>query len=307
MLPMRLPEVIISEQYPNMEPIRRIAEWVFSPSSRSIMTNSKATISRNQKHRPTSLNLDYPEHAAANPDDDVKSSTNVFCLSGPAQSGKTQLTARTCEWFAHLGCLGGYFSFDVSQEKSRATVAETSRQLLDALPMTLIHQACTVEPDLTPSVRNAFVLKESAVHDTLEKRFEVLFVEPVKAFVTGRSGAAFNPLDPLVFVIDGLGTTPNENSTNDHEEYQRMAQMFVDWISSKVVRCLPAHIKFLVVTRPDTGIHITLRERGAQTFDMAPTVFGSPDTKSAEIWRGRETPGSATPNTSTSEFSDNQI
>lgn len=190
-----------------------------------------------------------------------------MCITGTAGSGKTQLAARISQWLAEMGSLGGYFTFDhwstafLSKGESSSNLAS----LLDALPLTLIHQATTVEPGLATFISDAFTKEVGAAQQTLEKRFETLFVFPLHAFVASRlpTGGAWNPLPPMVFIIDGLV-----------QAQMGVVEAFAQWMAGKGIRALPAHVKFLILSPPEVGLEKALRKRGAACVykEMQPTV-----------------------------------
>ncbi|KAF8959944.1 hypothetical protein BDZ97DRAFT_1922550 [Flammula alnicola] len=150
---MSLPEVYNTESYNRPDLVRLVAEWVFSPSFR--------------QRSSTEANV-------------IPKAPNVLCLSGPAECGKTQLAVCIAEWLGELGVLEGISRLQgCARSKSEKL---TSRQLLDALPVTLVHQACTVEPDAAAQLNGAFAKNLWVLDESLEKRFDALFVTPMRAF-----------------------------------------------------------------------------------------------------------------------------
>jgi len=164
-----------------------------------------------------------------------------------------------------MGSLGGYFTFD-SKCASAPTSGMTPNQVLEALPMTIIHQACTVEADAAAQIGLAFSKNPGAVHDRLDIRFEKLFANPMREFDSGRPTPAWNPLSPLVFVIDGIGSGADVPPTT--------VKALADFLGSRAVSRLPPYIKFLVVCRSETGLHRVLEETGVGYLcEMAPGVL----------------------------------
>lgn len=304
MIPMVLPEVHADDIYNRADVVRRLSEWVISSTFNDIPFAAQEVVSfaitpslpsvpntprsPRELRRPSPLNLAgddnfLPPHSILRPSEkrgkEKRASSlelpvdNVFCLSGPAKSGKTQLAARMCEWLLQLKCLGGYFTFDPSFDRQSPCL------ILDSLPMTLIHQVVTTERDSVGSFSKALTVKSDALDYPLEKRFETLFVEPLRDFVTGRANAKWNPLEPLVFIIDGIGvgsgsSTRGGKDTGEDED-GKMARMFVDWICSSGFEKLPRFVKFLVFMRSESEVARLLREKGVAVFEMGPAL-GSP-------------------------------
>lgn len=235
-LPMSVPNIHINDPY-NRSNALLVSEWIFASTSKHpfLPPGRYSTINRQQ--------------------------SNIMCLSGPSGSGKTNLAAHLSQWLSEMGCLGGYFTFD-----HQAGLGPSA--MLDTLPLTLIHQAATVEPDLSAHLKDAFSKHPSAVTRSLEPRFTALFVEPLLAFLKSRlpSGGAWNPLPPMVFFIDGLGVSEASNVG--------MIGAFAEWMTGKGVRALPAHVKFLLLTRPEVGLEQALRQREANCvyLEMEPEV-----------------------------------
>ena len=280
---MTLPEVHSDDVYNRADVIRRLSEWVFSSTSYHVPSHTSEVVtfavtptlpsppnsprSPRDNRRPTPLDLKGDDNfippqalhsilrAPATPDKPISPglpTNNVFCLSGPAKSGKTQLAARMCEWLIQLKCLGGYFTFDGGSQRS-----------LDSLPITLIHQIVTTERDSFGSFRKALNADSDALKYPLEQRFEMLFVDPLRDFVAGRTNARWNPLDPLVFIIDGIGSgSENEDST--------MARMLVNLICSSGFGKLPGFVKFVVFVRSETEVERLLKEKGVDVLEMGP-------------------------------------
>jgi energy-coupling factor transporter ATP-binding protein EcfA2 len=243
MLPMTLPQVYGTYSESHSTLMRLIGEWTFSPSFR----HSNFPISDGHHFKPRE--------------------NNIMCITGAAGSGKTQLAARISHWLAEMGSLGGYFTFDhrPTAFPSKGEPSSSLASLLDALPLTLIHQATTVEPGLATFISDAFAKNTGAAQQTLEKRFETLFVLPVHAFVASRlpTGGAWNPLPPMVFIIDGLA-----------QAQTGVVEAFAEWMAGKGIRALPAHVKFLILSRPEVGLEKVLRKRGAACVyeEMQPHV-----------------------------------
>ncbi|PPQ92439.1 hypothetical protein CVT25_008660 [Psilocybe cyanescens] len=235
MLPMELPTTHASGSYVRPDLVRLIAEWIYSPSFRETRT----------------------------PSSEPRSTNNVFCLHGAPGCGKTQLASHIMDWLQDMGCLGGYFSFE-----SDAT--HKPSQILEALPMTVIHQICTAEPDAEGQLKAAFAKQQAAaVHGSLQDRFEKLFVGPMREFEKGRVAPAWNPLETLVFVIDGIGS----RGDSDSAEYQRMVEVLGEFLSSKAVSRLPKYIKILVLCRSETGLGKMLSQSGTgYVCEMGPIV-----------------------------------
>jgi hypothetical protein len=286
MIPMTLPDVHADDIYNQADDVRRLSEWVFSSTFHHVPSPTQETVtfarspiflsapkspsSPRESHRPAPLDLNgddnfVPPQAIHSilraprtgdrpltPDLPVD---NVFCLSGPAQSGKTQLAARMCEWLLQLKCLGGYFTFDGGFD----------RPTLDALPITLIHQIATTERDSIGSFRKALSVRDGVQNHPLVERFETLFVEPLRDFVAGRANGRWTPLDPLVFIIDGLGGRGGEGSSEDEDA---AARMMVELICSSGFGKLPGFVKFLVLMRSETEVERLLKEKGVAVYEM---------------------------------------
>lgn len=294
---MLLPDVYSNETYDRPDVVRLVTEWVMlssftqAPSHGTrevafadpvqvpdiVKLNSlktPPTSPRNIK-KPAPLNLKADNFQQSNevtgifrksadetinPINGVSGQVNnVFCLSGPPKCGKTQLAARMCEWLSQMRCLGGYFSFDGSNE--------TPSEDLNALTMTLVHQMSITEPDSVSSFNKALIWQDRILHLPLEQRFEALFVEPIRDFVAERSQGKFKVLDPLVFVIDGMGSTGGRD-----EDEAKTAKTFVDWIYSAGMGRLPRHVKFIVLMRSETRVARLLQQKGLHGFEMVPIV-----------------------------------
>ena len=284
MMPMVLPDVHVNEIYDQPETVRLLSEWVFSstlskPPTREGLHFIKPTPvgSPKQSKKPAPLVLKDDNFSYTNESPLVSMSdehtiprglpvNNVFCLSGAPGSGKTQLAARMCEWLLQMKCLGGYFTFDSS---TRSDLYASLSQGLVALPMTLVHQMSTVEPDSVGSFSKALTVEARPLQQPLEKKFETLFVDPIREFVASKSNGKWNPLDPLVFIIDGFGSSSGGNEDPDLAD---PTKLFVDWICSSAVGRLPRHVKFLILMRSETKAERLLRERGVKVLEMKTPV-----------------------------------
>ncbi|KAF9479364.1 hypothetical protein BDN70DRAFT_695152 [Pholiota conissans] len=265
---MTLPKVYATESQNHSTLMRLIAEWTFSPSFR----HSNFPLSEGHFFKPRTNNL--------------------MCISGAAGSGKTQLAARVAHWLSEMGCLGGYFTFDQpatsptspSSLSSGSSSSSSFSSLLDALPLTLIHQAATVEPGLAPFISDTFTKNTGAAQQPLEQRFETLFVLPTQAFVANRlpTGGAWNPLPPLVFIIDGLSESVAHPPG--------AVDAFAAWVAGRGVRWLPPHVRFLILTRPEVGLEGMLRERGAacvyEEMDVETPLTSHSDSEAERVDRG---------------------
>jgi hypothetical protein len=187
-----------------------------------------------------------------------------------------------------MGYLGGYFSFTLPRNSS----AYTPQRTLDALPITLTHQACSVEADASKNFIDAFAKDPWAVNKDMEKRFEALFAAPLRTFVLGRPGYAWKPLDPMVFVLDcshldtsslmesPLNLDSQEKEKPDLEDAGKLEQegrlvirRLADWVTSRVVRTLPAHVKFLILANKRSGLGNLLENKGAAfVYEVLPVV-----------------------------------
>lgn len=304
MISMTLPDLHSDAIYTQGDVVRHLSEWVFSstfnhalsPTHESITfamasplsPTTKSPISQKEIRRPAPLDLKDDDnftspqavHSILRPSAPGTKGTkaltsvlpvdNVFCLSGPARSGKTQLAARMSEWLVQLNCLGGYFTFD-GRFSPRLT--------LDSLPMTLIHQIVTTERASISAFGKALSIESDPLDYPLEVRFEKLFVEPLNNFVTGRVNAKWNPLDPLVFIIDGIGVDDptREKGAAASEEDAAMAQTLVDTICSGVFGKLPRYVKFLVFMRSGSEVERLLKEKGMNVFEMGSGAVSSPE------------------------------
>ena len=235
MLEMALPQTVDNDAY-NRSSALLVSEWLFSSALRQPSSPTENIFTKSRDN-------------------------NILCLSGPAESGKTQLVAHLAPWLAEMGCLGGYFTFDHGLGLGPTAT-------LDALPLTLIHQASAVEPDMCTHLATAFANNPTAAHQALERRFMTLFVAPVVNFVAARlpAGGAWNPLAPLVFIVDGLGTAEGASA--------RMIGAFAELMAGSGVRALPPHVKFLLLTHPEAGLEAALRVRQANCIyaEMEPEV-----------------------------------
>ncbi|KIM35337.1 hypothetical protein M413DRAFT_350863 [Hebeloma cylindrosporum] len=271
-LPMDLPEPSVNSEaeHDRGDLVRLVSEWVFSSSFQLDPSNS-------------TLNSDLNSPQTPKP-----SNRNIFCLVSEAESGLNSLPiARLMDCLNEMGYLGGYFSFAPSRNN---LPARTSQRTVDALPMTLTHQACTVEADALQSFIKAFAKDPGAVNENMEKRFEVLFASPLRAFVTGRPGFAWKPLDPMVFVLDcnDLADTswlmeshtnsgkersdPEDVATREKDRRLALARL-VEWATSRVVRTLPGHVKFLILANKKSGLGNSLRDKGAAfVYEVQPIV-----------------------------------
>ncbi|KAH9485661.1 hypothetical protein JR316_0002571 [Psilocybe cubensis] len=252
MLPMEIPATYSSGSYDRPDLVRLVAEWIFSPSFRE---TGRPDSPNAGSRRSSSHSVHTSSGITAN---------NVFCLSGAPGCGKTQLAAHIMDWLRDMGCLGGYFSFDLD---SSSSAKRTPSQILDALPMTIIHQISVAEPDAEGHLKAAFTKAQAsaAIHGNLEERFEKLFVGPMREFEKGRVAPLWNPLEPLVFVIDGVGSRTGVGECDSAEakaEYQRMVEVLAGFLSSKAMSRVPQYIKFLVLCRPETGLARMLSQTG---------------------------------------------
>ncbi|KJA28687.1 hypothetical protein HYPSUDRAFT_615380 [Hypholoma sublateritium FD-334 SS-4] len=239
MLVMSLPQAFDNEVY-NRSSALLVSEWLFFPAFRHPSLPTETALAKSRD-------------------------SNILCLSGPVGSGKTQLAAHLAPWLAEMGCLGGYFTFDHGLGLGPTAT-------LDALPLTLIHQAAAVEPDMCTHLATAFANNPTAAHQALERRFLSLFVAPVLSFVAARlpAGGAWNPLAPLVFIIDGLGAAEGHSAG--------MIGALAEWLAGSGVLALPPHIRFLLLTRPEVGLAAALRARQANCVyaEMEPEVHCTP-------------------------------
>jgi hypothetical protein len=305
MISMMLPDVHPDDIYNQADVVRRLSEWVFSSTFNHVPSPTQEVVtfalpsapssptSPREIHRPPPLDLKGQDnflspqaahsilYTSGSKEKKPKriltlgAVNNLFCLSGPARSGKTQLAAHMCEWLTQLKCLGGYFSFDGGFDRF------PPRLTLDSLPMTLMHQMATTERDTIGSFSKALTTESGALNYPLEKRFEKLFVEPLREFVAGRVNAKWNPLDPLVFIVDGVGVgndspTRGGGEVDSEDEDAAMARMMVAWLCSSGFAKLPRFVKFLVFMRSESEVERLLRERGVNVFEMGPAAVGSP-------------------------------
>ena len=268
---MDLPELALNADTQNDrgDLIKLVSEWVFSSSFQLDPSNSNLESHLNSPQTPKSTN------------------SNVFCLVSEAESDLNSLpTPRLMDCLNDMGYLGGYFCF----ASSRNDPARTSQREIDALPITLTHQACTVEPDALKTFINAFAKDPWAVNENMEKRFEALFTSPMKAFVIGRPGYAWKPLDPMVFVLDCNNLVDTSSPVESHknlgkkksdpedavkrEKDERLAlARLVEWATSRVVHTLPAHVKFLILANKGSGLGNLLRDKGtAFVYEVQPIV-----------------------------------
>jgi hypothetical protein len=189
-----------------------------------------------------------------------------------------------------MGYLGGYFSFG----PSRNYPARSPQRTLNALPITLTHQACSVEADASKKFIGAFAKNPWAVNEDMETRFEALFAAPLRAFMFGRPRYAWKPLDPMVFVLDcsqlvdtsspmefplDLKNSP-EKEKHDPEDAGKLEkegrlalERLADWATSRVVRTLPAHVKFLILANKGAKLGHLLETKGAGfVYEVLPVV-----------------------------------
>lgn len=268
-LPMDLPELVLNADAQNDrgDLVRLVSEWVFSSSFQLDPSNSNLDSDLNSPQTPKSIN-------------------NVFCLVSEAKSGLNSLpTPRLMDCLNEMGYLGGYFSFT----PSRNHPARTSQRTVDALPITLTHQACNVEADALKNFINAFAKDPWAVNEIMEKRFEALFASPLRAFVVSRPGYAWKPLDPMVFVLDctnlvdtsspmeshnlGKGKSDPEDAVKVEKDGRLALARLVEWATSRVVRTLPVHVKFLILANNGSGLGNLLRDKGTVfVYEVEPIV-----------------------------------
>lgn len=271
-LPMDLPELALNADAQNDrgDLVRLVSEWVFSSSFQLDPSNSNLD----------SSDLNFPQTPKL-------TNRNVFCLVSEAESGLNSLpTPYLMDCLNDMGYLGGYFSFT----PSRNHPARTSQRTVDALPTTLTHQACNVEADASKSFINAFAKYPWAVNENMEKRFEALFASPLREFVVGRPGYAWKPLDPMVFVLDCNNLVDTSSSMESHmnlgkekadpedamkgdKEGRVALTRLVEWATSRVVRTLPVHVKFLILANSGSGLGGLLRDKGAAfVYEVQPIV-----------------------------------
>ncbi|KAF9529805.1 hypothetical protein CPB83DRAFT_852231 [Crepidotus variabilis] len=219
---------------------------------------------------------------------DMGFSPTLFYLSAPNggdNDAVKQVTAALCESLAQTKSLGGYFSFAEAVQHSDNSAVETSEPsrdyfvqgLLDALPMTLVHQLATVETEITDQLAASFknTSVSQAIHDKLIGKFDILFSDQVKSFVekTGPKNAKWNPLEPLVFVIDAIGLGMMVGDKEGEGADMKEAQLLVEWLSSRGLRRLPAHIRFLILSSSGSIIETTFKQRGVKGCGMG-SVLG---------------------------------
>jgi len=157
-----------------------------------------------------------------------------------------------------------------------------------------MHQACSVEADASKNFIDAFAKHPWAVNEDMETRFEALFAAPLRTFVFGRPGYAWKPLDPMVFVLDCrhlVDTSSRMESPLDFkdslekekhdpedagklEKEGRLAlERLADWAASRVVRELPAHVKFLILANKGARLGDLLENKGAGfVYEVLPVV-----------------------------------
>ena len=237
-VPMDLPITYASSAYDHPDLVRLVGQWIFSRSF-----SSRGISDVTQKPR------------------------KVFCLSGPPGCGKTQLASHIMYWLREMNCLGGYFSFD------RVT-AQSPSELLEALPITMIHQVCTIQPEIAQKIGRMYQPNLQAVQSNREAFFDKAFVQPILKFEEergSRSWRLWNPADPLVFVIDGFGSPilDGKQSQNNTQMLQDLAQLF----ASPAIGNLPSYLKFLILCRSDTGLDKLFCDREiGYVHEMMPAV-----------------------------------
>jgi len=269
-LPMDLPDLAPNADAQNDrgDLVQLVSQWVFSSSFQLDPSKSNLESHLNSPQTPKSTK------------------SNVFCLVSEAESDSNSLpTPRLMDCLNDMGYLGGYFCFG----SSRNDPARTSQRTIDALPITLTHQACTVEPDALKTFINAFAKDPWAVNENIEKRFEALFASPMKAFVVGRPGYAWKPLDPMVFVLDcnnlvdtsaveshmnsGKEKFDPEDAAKGEKDGRLALTRLAEWATSRVVHTLPAHVKFLILADKRSGLGNLLRDKGmAFVYEVQPIV-----------------------------------
>ncbi|KDR75534.1 hypothetical protein GALMADRAFT_226170 [Galerina marginata CBS 339.88] len=234
-VPMALPTADCSLAYDRPDLVRVIAEWIYTPPDNF------------GPYRTTNI-------------------PNVFCLSGSVGCGKTQLASRIIYWLRELGTLGGYFSF-------RGDTEQSPGELLDALPMTIAEQTRTVQPDT--ALQFTLASAQTAPYDPVVDRFEQLFVDPMKAFEEKRwtdlkdDSSRKNPVDPMVFVIDDVGSRSANSRysdgtpewTKEVQEEKSMLKDLIKLLTANALGQLPSYVKFLVLCRSDTGVDKALMEQ----------------------------------------------
>ena len=258
---MHLPELVLNGDTQTIrgDLVRLVSEWIFSSSFK--LGTSNLTSNTASPQTPNSTN------------------TNVFCLVSRTESVSDTLPMPCIvHWLNEIGYLGGYISFTPSPNYP----ARTPQSTLHALPITLTHQACSVEADASKNFIDAFAKNPWAVNEDMEQRFEALFVTPLRAFVFSRPGYTWKPLDPMVFVLDcshlvdpsstmesPLGLNSPEKERLDIEDARKLEKegrlayaRLADWVTSREVRTLPAHVKFLILAHRRTGLGSLLENKG---------------------------------------------
>lgn len=244
---------------------------MFSPPSFQERENQKILSAKGKGSLPTETNPVSPLTR-----EKERKNGNLFCLSGPPGCGKTQLVSRAIRWFGEMQCLGGYFSFDKNQTATDVSVSEDDKQKkesqkketmpsqnLNTLSVTLAHQLSVVEPGMVDVLSTALSNVPGSVlkYGTMEQCFDTLFVNPLNIFDNQRVQRRWNIPEPLLFVIDGIGSGEEANS----ETISELAKL----LSSNSIANLPRYVKLLVVCRSGSGLGDLLKENDVgYVYDM---------------------------------------
>jgi hypothetical protein len=200
------------------------------------------------------------------------SSSNIFCLSGHAGSGKSYLAREIIKSFSELGFFGAYFSFNHHSRKGM-----TSKQLLESFPATIMHQISTIEPDVEKLMAQA-ISTLSVISETLESKFQKLVVTPLRK-LRSNSLPHWQPDYPLLIVLDNLSSCTSE-----------VLELLLNFLSGPVMNKLPSHVRFLVLSRPSDEVNRRIGKVGfkipSSTFSTlaeSRTTSGNPNVHSNEL------------------------
>lgn len=176
------------------------------------------------------------------------SSPKIFYLFGAAGCGKSYLTGEIIKAYSELGFFGAYFSF--SQKGIE------SKQLLESLPATIMHQISAVEPDAGRLMAHE-IKTLSQTSETLESRFQKLVVNPLQ-YICSNNLPHWQPDYPLLIVLDDIDSCTSE-----------VLELLLNFLSDPIMEKLPSHVRFLVLSRPSEEVY---RRIGKVGFEIVPST-----------------------------------
>ncbi|KAF7369733.1 NACHT domain-containing protein [Mycena venus] len=200
------------------------------------------------EHHDNSASESYPNSGSSSEDDEedhdidpsrssqdqnpslgeVKQSSNILWLHGPAGSGKSAVAQSFCQKLQKEGRLGGSFFFKRGHH---------SRGNAQKLFPTIAYQLALLLPELKQSILRAIESDPAIVHRSFSTQLQKLIIEPCQN----------SPLSqPVPVIIDGL----------DECDGQDIQQEILQSIGNAVSQShLP--ILFFIASRPESYIHET--------------------------------------------------